>query len=91
MKVLNKDIYINKTTLWDDEFIKVQTTGRNYDFIAIVKNKTQKPISIIFNDEVDYLCNLNIGAGDWIGLLADEEGYDTLHALANNRFYIEEE
>ena len=88
---VNMDVILAKTVMRDDEKIRVQTTGHDYDFIATVENKTENAILIIFDDESEYLPVLSVNAGDWIGLLANDEGYETLEALANGRFHIEME
>lgn len=41
---VNMDVILTKTVMRDDENIRVQTTGHDYDFIATVENKTEKTI-----------------------------------------------
>ena len=78
------------TTIFENDLIKVSTTGRDYDFIAIIDNKTDGQICIHYdapgyNDNYDPI----LGAPhDWIGLLADDEGRDWLKAIENNQIYI---
>lgn len=86
---VNMDVILTKTVMRDDEKIRVQTTGHDYDFIATVENKTEKTILIVFDDESDYLPEFSVNADDWAGLLANDEGYETLEALVNGRFHIE--
>lgn len=86
---VNMDVILTKTVMRDDEKIRVQTTGHDYDFIATVENKTEKTILIVFDDESDYLPEFRVKADDWAGLLANDEGYETLEALVNGRFHIE--
>ncbi len=83
---VNMDIIFTKTILYEDENIKVKTSGHDYDFIAEVISKTGKIITIVFDDESDYLPNIEIDV--WTGLLANDEGYEMLEALANKRFHI---
>ncbi len=73
-------------TVFENEVIKVSRTGRDYDFIAVVENKTDKKVKIIFNhDEVE---DFSIGANDWVGLLADYDGYVSLEELETERFIV---
>ena len=78
------------TTIFENDLIKVSTTGRDYDFIAIIDNKTDGQICIHY-DEPGYNDNYEpilVAPNDWIGLLADDEGRDWLKAIENNQIYI---
>lgn len=78
------------TTIFENNLIKVSTTGRDYDFIAIIDNKTDGQICIHYdkpgyNDNYDPIL---IAPNDWAGLLADEEGRDWVKAIENNQIYV---
>ena len=78
------------TTIFENDLIKVSTTGHDYDFIAVVENKTNGQICIHYdkpgyNDNYDPIL---IAPNDWIGLLADDEGRDWLKAIENNQIYV---
>ena len=78
------------TTIFENDLIKVSATGRDYDFIAIIDNKTDGQICIHYDESS---CNNNydpilVAPNDWIGLLADEEGRDWVKAIENNQIYI---
>ena len=78
------------TTIFENDLIKVSTTGRDYDFIAIIDNKTDGQICIHYdkpgyNDNYDPIL---IAPNDWAGLLANEEGRDWLKAIENNQIYV---
>ena len=78
------------TTIFENDLIKVSTTGRDYDFIAIIDNKTDGQICIHYdkpgyNDNYDPIL---VAPNDWFGLLADDEGRDWLKAIENNQIYI---
>ncbi len=78
------------TTIFENDLIKVSTTGRDYDFIAIIDNKTDGQICIHYdkpgyNDNYDPIL---IAPNDWAGLLADEEGRDWVKAIENNQIYV---
>ena len=88
---VNMDIILSKTILLDSDMIRVQTTGHDYDFIATVENKSKEAVLIVFDDESDYLPEITIEAEDWVGLLANDEGYEILEALTNNRFHFSED
>ena len=78
------------TTIFENDLIKVSTTGHDYDFIAVVENKTNEQICIHY-DEPGYNDNYDpilVAPNDWIGLLADDEGRDWLKAIENNQIYI---
>lgn len=77
-------------TIFENDFVKISTTGRDYDFIATIENKTNGQICIHYNKPC---CNDNydpilIAPNDWIGLLANEEGRDWVKAIKNNQIYI---
>lgn len=78
------------TTIFENDLIKVSTTGHDYDFIAVVENKTDKQICVHYN-EPGYNDNYDpilIAPNDWIGLLADDEGRDWVKAIENNQIYV---
>ena len=77
-------------TIFENDFIKVSTTDRDYDFIAVIENKTNQEICVHY-DEPGYNDNYNpilVAPNDWIGLLADDEGRDWLKAIENNQIYV---
>lgn len=69
-----------------EEFITIEKTGRNYDFIATVENKHGETIEIVCND--DLLEPFTISGGDWVGILADDEGRILLEALESGLFDV---
>ena len=78
------------TTIFENDLIKVSTTGRDYDFIAIIDNKTDGQICIHY-DEPGYNDNYDpilIRSNDWVGLLANDEGRDWVKAIENNQIYV---
>ena len=78
------------TTIFENDLIKVSTTGRDYGFIAIIDNKTDGQICIHY-DEPSHNDNCEpilVAPNDWIGLLADEEGRDWVKAIKNNQIYV---
>ena len=78
------------TTIFENDLIKVSATGRDYDFIAIIDNKTDGQICIHY-DKPGYNDNYEpilIAPNDWAGLLADEEGRDWVKAIENNQIYV---
>ena len=78
------------TTIVENDLIKVSTTGRDYDFIAIIDNKTDGQICVHY-DKPGYNDNYEpilVAPNDWFGLLADDEGRDWLNAIKNNQIYI---
>ena len=78
------------TTIFENDLIKVNVTGRDHGFIAIIDNKTDGQICVHY-DEPGYNDNYEpilVAPNDWIGLLADDEGRDWLKAIENNQIYI---
>lgn len=78
------------TTIFENDLIRVSTTGRDYDFVAIIDNKTDGQICIHYdkpgyNDNYDPIL---VAPNDWFGLLADEEGRDWVKAIENNQIYV---
>lgn len=66
--------------LFESELVKLLLTGQDYDFIAVIENKTGKEICAI--DEKDMEEELfSIKAHGWTGILADEEGYETIDKI----------
>ena len=63
-------------TIFENELIRVELTGRDYDFIATVENKTDKKIRVHYKDMdiFDTYDTIDVEPSDWVGLLADEEG-----------------
>lgn len=77
-------------TIFENDLIKVSTTDRDYDFIAVIENKTNNQICIHY-DKSGYDDNYDpilIRSNDWFGLLADEEGRDWVKAIENNQIYV---
>lgn len=83
---VNTDIIVKPTTLVENDFIRVRTTGHDYAFVATVQNMTDDPLYIKFTGEAEWLspCTLK----NWFGLLADTEGYSVLEALVNGRYEL---
>lgn len=78
------------TTIFENDLIKVSTTGRDHGFIAIIDNKTDGQICIHY-DEPSYNNNYDpilVAPNDWFGLLADDEGRDWVKAIENNQIYV---
>lgn len=78
------------TTIFENDFIKVSTTDRDYDFIAVIENKTNQKICIHYdgpgyNDNYDPIL---IQPNSWVGLSADDEGCDWVETIKHNQIYI---
>lgn len=77
-------------TIFENALIEVNTTEHDYDFIATIRNKTNNPICIHY-DESGYDDNYDpilIKPNDWIGLLANDEGRDWIKAIEDNQIYV---
>lgn len=78
------------TKIFENDLIKVSTTGHDYDFIAVIENKTNEQICVHYdkpgyNDNYDPIL---IEQNDWVGLLADDEGRDWVKAIENNQISV---
>lgn len=77
-------------TIFENDFIKVSTTGRDYDFIAVVENKTNQKICVHYdqpgyNDSYDPIL---IQPNSWVGIEANDEGCDWIETIKHNQIYI---
>lgn len=78
-------------TVFENALIRVKTTGRDYDFIAVVENKTEHKLDFLPKDDLEEdFERFSIEPNDWIGLLADSDGRDTLDAILYGRFVLKE-
>lgn len=50
--------------VYENDYILVSETGRNYDFVAVIENKTDKKITLDFMD----LKNITLDKQGWCGL-----------------------
>ena len=73
-----------------EEMIEVKKTGREYDFIATVENKTDATITINFDDSDYDIHPIELKPHDWCGLLADDDGRLMLEYLENGRYDIDD-
>ena len=76
-------------TIFENDIVKISETGRNYDFIAVVENKLDEEIQVIFDDEDLEPETLTIDGNDWCGILANNNGYFAVDKLRNGRFLAE--
>lgn len=88
--VVDESLDGNKVVLYEDDDIKVETTGHFYDFVATVSNFGTK-CTLVFTGDAEYVEDFTVDGNDWIGLLADETGWDTLVAIVNGDFRVERE
>lgn len=76
-------------TIFENDIVKISETGRNYDFIAVVENKLDEEIQVIFYDEDFEYKTMTLSGNDWCGILANSNGYFVLEELKNGRFLAE--
>lgn len=77
-------------TIFENDFVKISTTDKDYDFIAVIENKTNEQICVHYN-EPGYNDNYDpilIAPNDWVGLLNTEEDRDWIKAFENNQIYV---
>lgn len=78
-------------TIFENEFIRVESTGKDYDFIATIENKTDKNIRLRYNPmDFDVIYDtIDIESNDWVGLLADKEGRDLVRKFELGQVGVE--
>lgn len=78
-------------TIFENELICVESTGKDYDFIATIENKTDKKIRLRYNPmDLDVIYDtIDIEPNDWVGLLADKEGYDLVRKFELGQVDVE--
>lgn len=77
-------------TIFENKFIKVSTTDRDSDFIAVIENKMNNRICVHY-DEPGYNDNYDpilIQPNSWVGIENDDEGHDWIEAIKHNQIYI---
>ena len=77
-------------TIFENEFIKVDTAGQGSAFIAVIENKLDEQICVHY-DEPGYNDNYDpilIAPNKWVGLFANEKGRDWMKAFENNQIYV---
>lgn len=77
-------------TIFENNFIKVCTTDRDSDFIAVIENKTDQKICVHYdapgyNDNYDPIL---IQPNSWVGVENDDEGCDWIETIKHNQIYI---
>lgn len=78
------------TTIFENDFIKVSTAKQDTDLIAVIENKTNQKICVHYdapgyNDNYDPIL---IQPNSWVGIEANDEGYDWIEAIKRNQIYI---
>lgn len=76
--------------IFENYFIKVNTTVKDSDFIAVIENKTNQKICVhydepCYNDNYDPIL---IQPNSWVGVENNGEGRDWIKAIEKNRIYI---
>lgn len=78
------------TKIFENDFIKVNTTVKDSDFIAVIENKTNQKICVHYdkpgyNDNYDPIL---IQPNSWVGIENDDEGRDWIEAIENDQIYV---
>lgn len=76
--------------IFENDFIKVNATIKDSDYIAVIENKTNEKICVHYdkpgyNDNYDPIL---IQPNSWVGIENDEEGYNWTKAIRRNQIYI---
>lgn len=80
---------MTKELIYESEELLVQTTGHDSDFIATMENKAEgfDVLVVVFTDDYEWIEPVKINPSDWIGIEANEEGYEVINAIQNGKFY----
>lgn len=73
--------------VFENDFIKMSKTGRDYDFMGVIENKTNDNIIVKVGDECESY-DIEIQANDWVGLLNNEVDCELYKEILNNNFHI---
>lgn len=76
--------------IFENDFIKVNTTVKDSDFIAVIENKTNQKICVHYdkpgyNDHYDPIL---IQPNSWVGVENNDEGRDWIKAIENDQIYV---
>lgn len=76
--------------IFEDNDVQIIETEQSFDFIATIKNKSDHDLYIDFTDEFMEFCDdtIIIEKNNWIGILADEKGFEQLDKLRIGQYYI---
>lgn len=86
---LKLDVKMKNRIVFENEDVIIETIERNHDYIATITNKTAKDLQLGIA-EFGLEANWDIEPGGWVGIKADEMGYEILDALeAGNFEYME--
>lgn len=69
--------------VYEDKYIKVERTYKEYDFIATIENKCDYQVCVVVNGEEMY-----IESNDWAGILADDSGQEILSNLEQGKVEV---
>ena len=86
---LKLDVKMKNRIVFENEDVIIETIEHNHDYIATITNKTAKDLQLGIA-EFGLEANWDIEPGGWVGIKADEMGYEILDALeAGNFEYME--
>ena len=86
---LKLDVKMKNRIVFENEDLIIETIEHNHDYIATITNKTAKDLQLGIA-EFGLEANWDIEPGGWVGIKADEMGYEILDALeAGNFEYME--
>lgn len=76
--------------IFENDFIKVNTTIKDSDFIAVIENKTNNKICVHYDEPGynDHYDPILIQPNSWVGVENNDEGRDWIEAIENDQIYI---
>ena len=77
-------------TMFENDEVQIRSTGRDYDFIATVENKTAHPIVVApsekADEEMEWFEPFAVEPGDWVGVEANDDGARFMNAVEAGNF-----
>ena len=70
------------------DLLEVQETGQDYDFIAVLTNRTPESVTVEFSDPFIEFEPMTIAGDDWVGILANLEGRLLLNTIRAGRLSV---
>ena len=76
--------------IFENDFIKVNTTANDSDFIAVIENKTNQKICVHYDEPGynDHYDPILIQPNSWVGVENNDEGRDWIKAIENDQIYV---
>ena len=75
-----------KTAIYVDEAVTISSTNTDYDYIGFVENSSNEDIRVVFFNGMSPIL---VPAGDWEGIIENNEGYAQMELIENKQFELQ--